>query len=121
VNTFILVPPAISIVPKSVSSEKSGVISPSIIVVEFPVILISEAGVEPVPCILKLYGFSSLSPLTILIEAVLKPSALGLNLITKVVLPEVATEAAGDVIRVKSPECTPLIVQKVRQFLYFEL
>ena len=57
-----------------------------------------------------MYGFSLLSPFTILTVAVLKPATLGSNCILKVVLTEAATDEAGEAVTVKSAAFVPPIV-----------
>ncbi len=58
----------------------------------------------------KLYGFSSLSLFAILILAVLKPVALGLNVILKVVKEPPAIGVDGIAVIVKSAKCVPVIL-----------
>ena len=67
-------------------------------------------GVKPVPCILKLYVLSSESLLSTVTVADLSPTALGLNVITKVVFVPAAILFAGIVVKVKSAAFAPPIV-----------
>ena len=87
-------PPATAVLPKSVSSVREGVASPSVMETAFPFTSISGATV-PVPWMLKLYGFSSLSLLVMLSSAVRTPEALGLNTTVNVVDPDGVTGLVG--------------------------
>ena len=67
-------------------------------------------GIIPVPCILKLYGFSSESSLAIVKVAVLRPTALGLNVMVKLVLLPAVIVFEGIVVTEKSAAFAPEIV-----------
>ena len=79
-------PVLMSVLPKSVPFGTDVDVTPSTMEMPFPLISISGAA-EPVPCILKLYGFSSGSLFAMEIVAVLMPVALGSNRTTKTELP----------------------------------
>jgi hypothetical protein len=76
--------------------------------IPFPCKSISE--LIPNPCIAKIYGFSVVSSLMILMFAILVLVAVGLKAIVKVVLPYAATVALGGVVTEKSAAFTPPIV-----------
>jgi hypothetical protein len=107
VKVFTIVPELILVEPNLVLSEVCALVSPLLIEFPFPLIFISGARVIPVPCNEKLYGFSSLSSVTIDMAAVLTPADAGVRVTSKVVFPPGATVALGALVTAKLPAFDP--------------
>ena len=75
--------------PRYVKSPMFGVVSPSPIDIPLPLTFIAGA-IVPVPWIVKLKGFSSVSLLAMFMVAVFKPDDDGLNSTVKEELPPAA-------------------------------